>query len=164
MQTKPEASDERLTWGQRWASRIFLFISRFSRGMTLGARAVILKEDQVFLIRHSYMPGLQLPGGGVEAGETLFTALEREVDEEAGLRIVGAAEWLGFYQNTSVSRRDHVAVFIVRNHEPIRATVPNREIAEAGWYDLTALPADVTPGTLRRIKEALGQSAVSRTW
>ena len=47
-----------------------LFLVR--RPMTLGVRALIYDRhnDSVFLIRHTYVPGWQLPGGGVEVGET----------------------------------------------------------------------------------------------
>ncbi|MEM9842987.1 MAG: NUDIX domain-containing protein, partial [Pseudomonadota bacterium] len=37
--------------------------------MTLGVRAIVENaEGQVLLVRHTYTPGLYLPGGGVERG------------------------------------------------------------------------------------------------
>lgn len=51
--------------------RVFHLYWRVARGMTLGVRAVVLDGDnRVFLVRHSYVTGWYLPGGGVEVGET----------------------------------------------------------------------------------------------
>ena len=51
--------------------RIFHLYWRFNRGMTLGVRAVVLDRDnRVFLVKHSYVAGWHLPGGGVEVAIT----------------------------------------------------------------------------------------------
>ena len=64
----------------------------------LAVSAVIFRDDKVLVLRRAKSPGngfYSLPGGRVEFGESLLTALHREVDEETGLRIeiAGLAGW-----------------------------------------------------------------------
>jgi 8-oxo-dGTP diphosphatase len=64
----------------------------------LAVSAVIFREGKVLLLKRAKSPGhgfWSLPGGRVEFGESLHTALTREVDEEAGLKIdiVALAGW-----------------------------------------------------------------------
>ena len=64
----------------------------------LAVSAVIFRDDKVLLLRRAKSPGngfYSLPGGRVEFGESLSTALHREVDEETGLQIeiAGLAGW-----------------------------------------------------------------------
>jgi ADP-ribose pyrophosphatase YjhB (NUDIX family) len=69
--------------------RLFHLYWRFARGMTLGVRAVVIDgENRVFLVKHSYVSGWHLPGGGVETGETLREALTRELAEEGRIEPV----------------------------------------------------------------------------
>src|ERR1700709_2449589 len=56
----------------------------------LAVSAAIFRDGKVLLVRRSRSPGkgfYSFPGGRVEFGESLHTALHREVDEETGLRI-----------------------------------------------------------------------------
>jgi ADP-ribose pyrophosphatase YjhB (NUDIX family) len=53
-----------------------------------GVRAVVLDDDDRILLVHFEFPDWTLwatPGGGVEPGETLETAIRRELLEEVGL-------------------------------------------------------------------------------
>jgi 8-oxo-dGTP diphosphatase len=64
----------------------------------LAVSGAIFRDGKVLLVRRARSPGkgsYSLPGGRVEFGESLDTALHREVDEETGLKIdiVGLAGW-----------------------------------------------------------------------
>src|SRR5260221_11211368 len=86
--------------------RIFHLYWRFARGMTLGVRAVVLDRDnRVFLVRHSYVSGWYLPGGGVEVGESLREALRRELVEEGRIDLAGEQGHHGLVFSSHVSTR-----------------------------------------------------------
>ncbi len=145
--------------------RVFHLYWRIARGMTLGVRGVVLDGDnKVFLVRHSYVAGWHLPGGGVEVGETFLEALRRELVEEGRIELTAEPALHGLSFNGHVSRRDHVAVYIVRQFRQDRPPEPNHEIVECGFYDADALPADTTQGTRLRIAEVLDGAAPIATW
>ena len=131
--------------------------------MTLGVRALVVEGDGVLLVRHSYAPGWLLPGGGVERGETIFDALKRELEEEAGVIVGGPPILHGFFANEQNFRGDHVACFVVRQFERIdRAR--SLEIAEARFFPVQSLPEKTTGGTRRRIAEVFDGTPVSAHW
>jgi ADP-ribose pyrophosphatase YjhB (NUDIX family) len=145
--------------------RIFHLYWRFARGMTLGVRGVVLDgEDRVFLVKHSYVSGWHLPGGGVEVGETFGDALRRELMEEGRIEVLGEPVLHGVFLNSHVSRRDHVAVYLVRHFRQDRPPEPNREIVACGFFAPAALPAETTEGTRLRISEVLENRPPSSTW
>jgi len=148
------------------AVRRFLHLYwRFARGLTVGVRAVVIDgQGRVFLIRHSYVPGWHLPGGGVEPGETVWTALARELAEEGNIGLAEAPALHGIFFNSRVSRRDHVAVFVVRAFHQSAPPQPNHEIIEHGFFHPEALPEDATPGTRRRIAEVFSGAPIAERW
>jgi ADP-ribose pyrophosphatase YjhB (NUDIX family) len=145
--------------------RVLHFSWRFTRGMTLGVRAVVVDGDgKVFLVEHSYVSGWHLPGGGVETDETLHVALERELREEGNIELTGPAQLFGVYFNRRISRRDHVAVFIVRSFRQTAPPQPGHEIIGHGFFARDALPADTTRATRERLAEVFDGRAVAEDW
>ena len=57
----------------------------FYRPVTVGVRVMLIRDGQVLLIRHSYLRGWYLPGGGLKRGESMEAAARREAREESGL-------------------------------------------------------------------------------
>ena len=133
--------------------------------MTLGVRGVVLDADnRVMLVRHSYVPGFYLPGGGVEPGETLAEALARELTEECGVRLTGTPTLRGVYLNRRSSRRDHVALFVVRDFDYDGPRPPDHEILEADFFPIDALPEETTPATRARLAEILTDAPAAPFW
>lgn len=145
--------------------RVFHFYWRFARGMTLGVRGIVLdQDDRVFLVKHSYVAGWHLPGGGVEVGETIDDSLRRELMEEGRIAVEGQPQLHGIFFNRHVSRRDHVAVFVIRRFSQDRMPEPNHEIIACGFFDIAALPPETTRGTRLRIAEVLQGRPLTSAW
>ena len=133
--------------------------------MTLGVRAIVIDpQDRVFLVKHSYVSGWHLPGGGVEPGETVLEALDRELMEEGGIAPLDAPLLHGVFFNSRISRRDHVVVFIIRAFRQDGGPRHRAEIIDYGFYALDALPPDTTRGTRARLAELFTRAAISPRW
>ncbi|MES2035081.1 MAG: NUDIX domain-containing protein [Pseudomonadota bacterium] len=140
------------------------FAMRMLRGLTLGACGLVIDDrGRVLLIEQTYTHGWQLPGGGVERGETAEAALARELVEEAGVRLTGPVRLLSVHSNHANHRGDHVLVYRCEHWEPCDAT-SRGEIARIGWFPPDALPDGVMPGHRRRIEEAFGARAPDVLW
>ncbi|WP_105384164.1 NUDIX domain-containing protein [Neorhizobium alkalisoli] len=134
------------------------------RGMTLGVRAACFDaEGRIFLVRHTYVPGWYMPGGGMERHETARAALTKELREEGNLEILGEPQLVHVYYNRNASKRDHV-LFYRLTVEQTAPRAADREIAESGFFALDELPKDTTTATRRRLKELSGDVETSDFW
>jgi 8-oxo-dGTP pyrophosphatase MutT (NUDIX family) len=156
-----------LTTWQKFRTRLHLFLAGVRRRITVGVRAVLvdIQGPKVLLVRHTYLPGWQFPGGGVEPFETTELAAQREVMEETGYAVQGRPVLHGLYLNRIAGGgRDHVAVYVWREFHTQLEFAPNLEIAECRWFTVSDLPADTDPGTARRIAEIFGPSKPASEW
>jgi len=110
-----------------------------------AAGMLVVKRGHVLLLERAHAPRvgfLDVPGGFVEAGESLEGAARRELREETGLTL-GRAAWLGFYWDTYFIKgfgRFPVMNFYYAGHwrrgEPRAAD----DAASAAWVRIDALP------------------------
>jgi 8-oxo-dGTP pyrophosphatase MutT (NUDIX family) len=138
---------------------------RFSRGLTVGVRGLVLDgEGRVFLVKHSYVAGWHLPGGGVEQGETLLAALARELREEGNIELTATPVLHAIYFNRRMSSRDHVALYVVRSFQQLSPPRANYEIIAHGFFALENLPADTSRATRERITEVVAGRSPAEIW
>jgi 8-oxo-dGTP diphosphatase len=110
-----------------------------------AAGTLVVRPGHVLLLERAHAPRegyLDVPGGFVEAGESLERAARRELHEETGLTL-GRVEWLGFYWDTyfikGFGRFPVMNFYYVgqwRRGEPRAAD----DAASAEWVPLASLP------------------------
>lgn len=100
--------------------------------------------------------GWEMPGGQVEAGETLTAALAREVEEESGCR-VDVGHLLGVYSKlTDPSMVLHLFVCAYVDGE---ARAREEAVPEVGWFSVEDAVSRVThPPGAQRLADALAFS------
>lgn len=129
---------------------------------TIGARALVINDDKVLLVKHSYTPGWYTIGGAVEKGETPVEAVQRELFEEVGVKCLTLPKLFSVYHNHREKRDDYVVFYLVDKFE--KELVSSTEILDAQWFELHALPHDISPATQRRIDEYIGVRKVDERW
>ncbi len=147
------------------ATTLMQVLWRWSRGLTMGAQCCLIDSDgKIMLVRHGYREGWHFPGGGVEKGETVLDALERELLEEVGVTLDAPPTLIGPFANFKLFPGDHVLLYVAYEWTQTHQPAPNFEIAEIKRFASSDLPEDIQPATQARIKELLEKLPPSRHW
>lgn len=135
----------------------------------LAVSAAIFNAGRVLIVRRARLPAAgthTLPGGVVEAGETLREAVIREVREETGLAIE-PVELCGYREvitRDAAGRIERHFVILPFAARWLGGEIAiNEELAEARWLEPTALSGLETTEGLAEIVAAAGtRLSVSR--
>jgi ADP-ribose pyrophosphatase YjhB (NUDIX family) len=121
--------------------------------MMLGVNVVVFKDGKVLMTRREDFRVWCLPGGSVDANESIAQAGVREVKEETGLE-VRLTRLVGIYSRPYwIDDGYHIVVFCGEQTggQPEPAV---REVAEMAFFDIHALPERLLLGHRRRILDA----------
>lgn len=113
-----------------------------STGPWLTVDAVIEKNGRLLLVKRGSPPfegAYALPGGFVEAGETVEEAVVREVKEETGLRtaVIGL---LGVYSDPERDPRGHTVSVVFRLAVRSGSLMGGDDAAQAAFFPVDDLP------------------------
>ena len=122
----------------------------------MGVRGVLMNnKNEILLVKHTYVAGWHLPGGGINKGESAQDALLREIMEETGFKIVGFPKIIGIFHSKTVSKRDHVVLFFSENFSLSNETAETFEIKEAKFFPFNSLPDDMEESSKAWLLSAL---------
>jgi len=114
-------------------------VSRARPEIAVGA--VVVRDDCLLVIRRGHGPGAgewSVPGGRVEAGETLHEAVVRETWEETGLEVV-VERFLGWVERLGDDHHFVILDFVVGLLDAEATAVAGDDAAEAAWVPLHEL-------------------------
>jgi len=114
-------------------------VSRARPEIAVGA--VVVRDDCLLVIRRGHGPGAgewSVPGGRVEAGETLHEAVVREMWEETGLEVV-VERFLGWVERLGDDHHFVILDFVVGLLDAEATAVAGDDAAEAAWVPLHEL-------------------------
>jgi 8-oxo-dGTP diphosphatase len=124
-------------------------LMRYRTGYSIGVGAIVLHNDEILLVRHTYGDTRvwMIPGGYVEPNETIEHAIAREVLEETGVE-TSLTGLLGV-RHRVVQNKENSAYFIFLMRATLtKIRLGKEEISEARFipllevlqmYDLNAL-------------------------
>ncbi len=119
---------------------------------TLGAGAIVLNvRDEILVIKEHGQKGYKLPGGHIELGENIESAIVREVFEETGIEAIFDSV-VGF-TTTHPFQFGKSNIYFVCRLSPISETIHIHdldEIADAKWMSIADYVRDTQNGPFNR--------------
>lgn len=116
----------------------------------IGVNALIFEDDRVLLALRKDIDWWNLPGGGMEPGETVEEALYREVREETSLD-VAIDRLVGVYSKPQ--KQEVVLTFLC--HVTGGTLTPTEESRDCCFFPIDELPENTLPKHRQRIEDAL---------
>jgi len=142
-------------YGLRW---------RLFGTVTIGVRVMLVQDDKVLLVRHTYLPGWGFPGGGVKQRESLARAAEREAREEVGAIVHERMQLIGIYTNFRQGKSDHVALFCSEDFHMEQPT-DRWEIEEQCFFSIRPLAPEIPIDLYMQIDDYLkGRRGIISMW
>ncbi len=131
-----------------------------------GAQAIIRRGDEVLLIKTTYRPYWEFPGGKIEDLEAPESAAIRETKEEAHVFVKRIERKLGTYARKNLFTTITIHVYVAGEWEELPLWKPTLEIGDRQFFPIDNLPSDTSPATRRRIEEMVNgvQSEFSGKW
>ena len=121
-----------------------------SRLFRIACFALIERGGAYLMARRRDIGWWNLPGGGLEAGETVEQGVAREVREEIGVAI-RIVRLVGVYSKPQ--KQEVVLTFLCKLADDTPPTTSD-EISEVGWFPPTALPEQTLPKHRQRVLDA----------
>ena len=118
----------------------------------VSASALIIENEHVLLAHRRAIDWWNLPGGAIDAGETVTEGLRREVREETGLEIE-VGQLVGVYSKPL--KQEIVLSFRCQVTGGTLGTLDDDDIDESHYFPLYDLPANTLPKHRQRIADAL---------
>jgi 8-oxo-dGTP diphosphatase len=128
------------------------------RRPVVGIAAAARTEDgRWLLIRRTDTGEWALPGGTLEWGETLRTAIVRELREEAGVDVVALGDVSGVYSKPERDARFHAVTIVVHAtvSEPQSPPENPMEVAEVRLFSEADLPRHLAHGMDPMLSDAV---------
>ncbi|HET6459992.1 MAG TPA: NAD(+) diphosphatase [Syntrophales bacterium] len=120
---------------------------------------LVERENKVLLARVKRFTSelYSVLAGFVEPGETLEEAVQREIEEEVGIRVKN----ISYFGSQPWPFPDSLMIGFTAEYESGEIKIDEREIADAGWFDPERLPT--IPGKISIARELIDRFVETRS-